>query len=194
MDIAEILSMVGTYGGFTTVITIVGGWFYRKQNLRLKEAETALAEANVDKAKMAGKADEFHYYKEQLTEAQKTIIDLQHAQRESNSKHHEDIKALEERYEAQMGRKDAIIEDKTEKVRQYHEELFKSEETINALYERQLKLEKENADLRVENERVRCEDLPCPFRIPPNAHTRNHNGQTKEQYHSQKRLPNYGTD
>lgn len=66
MDITEITTMLGTILGIITPLGGVGAWLYRKQNKRLKEAEAALAEANVSKAKVESKADEWNIWKEQL--------------------------------------------------------------------------------------------------------------------------------
>ena len=52
MDITEITTMLGTILGIITPLGGVGAWLYRKQNKRLKEAEAALAEANVSKANL----------------------------------------------------------------------------------------------------------------------------------------------
>ena len=52
MDITAITTMLGTILGIITPLGGVGAWLYRKQNKRLKEAEAALAEANVSKAKI----------------------------------------------------------------------------------------------------------------------------------------------
>lgn len=105
MDLTEILTMLGTYGGFTTIITGVGAWFYRKQNKRLKEAEAQLAEANVNNAKMQGKSDEWRIWKEQnealselnqkLTDRNEKLVQMNAAKED---RHQQDIKDWEERF------------------------------------------------------------------------------------------------
>ncbi|MDE5808163.1 MAG: hypothetical protein K2H76_08600, partial [Muribaculaceae bacterium] len=61
----EIATALATSGGITTVMGVFGAFLYRKQAKRLKEAETQLAEVQVDKAQFEGKSDEWHIWKEQ---------------------------------------------------------------------------------------------------------------------------------
>lgn len=105
MDITEITTMLGTLLGIITPLGGVGAWLYRKQNKRLKEAEAALAEANVSKAKVESKADEWNIWKEQL-EAEREhvkfkderINELLRMNAEKEDRHQQDIKDWEERF------------------------------------------------------------------------------------------------
>lgn len=105
MDITEITTMLGTILGIITPLGGVGAWLYRKQNKRLKEAEAALAEANVSKAKVESKADEWNIWKEQL-EAEREhvkfkderINELLRMNAEKEDRHQQDIKDWEERF------------------------------------------------------------------------------------------------
>lgn len=108
MDITEITTMLGTILGIITPLGGVGAWLYRKQNKRLKEAEAALAEANVSKAKVESKADEWNIWKEQL-EAEREhvkfkderINELLRMNAEKEDRHQQDIKDWEERFTSQ---------------------------------------------------------------------------------------------
>ena len=105
MDITEITTMLGT---ILTILTPFGGAgviMYRRQNKRLKEAEAALAEANVSKAKVESKANEWDIWKEQL-EAEREhvkfkderINELLRMNAEKEDRHQQDIKDWEERF------------------------------------------------------------------------------------------------
>lgn len=108
MDIMELGTMLATSGGITTLLGFIGAWQYRKQNKRLKEAEAQLAEANVNKAKMEGKSDEWHIWKEQnealsalnrdLTERNKELVQMN---AEKEDRHQRDIKDWESRFTEQ---------------------------------------------------------------------------------------------
>lgn len=105
IDITEITTMLGTILGIITPLGGVGAWLYRKQNKRLKEAEAALAEANVSKAKVESKVDEWNIWKEQL-EAEsehvkfkdERINELLRMNAEKEDRHQQDIKDWEERF------------------------------------------------------------------------------------------------
>lgn len=108
MDITEITTMLGTILGIITPLGGVGAWLYRKQNKRLKEAEAALAEANVSKAKVESKVDEWNIWKEQLEAERKhvkfkdeRINELLRTNAEKEDRHQQDIKDWEERFTSQ---------------------------------------------------------------------------------------------
>ena len=111
MDITAITTMLGTILGIITPLGGVGAWLYRKQNKRLKEAEAALAEANVSKAKVESKADEWNIWKEQL-EAEREhvkfkderINELLRMNVDKEDRHQQDIKDWEERFDKQTDR------------------------------------------------------------------------------------------
>ncbi len=101
MDIAELTTIFGTLLGVLTPLGGVGAWLYRKQNKRLKESEAQLAEANVSKAKIESKADEWHLYKEQLDTANHRIVDLLKTNADKEDRHQQDLKDWQERYTEQ---------------------------------------------------------------------------------------------
>lgn len=97
--------MLGTIVGIITPIITAGAWKYRKQNKKLKETEVALSEANVKKARIEGKSDEWHIWKEQnealsalnkdLTERNKELVQIN---AEKEDRHQQDIKDWEDRF------------------------------------------------------------------------------------------------
>lgn len=105
MDIMEITTMLGTIVGIITPLGGFGAWIYRKQAKRLKEAETQLAEANVQRAKIEGKSEEWHIWKEQcealselnakLTERNEKLVQMN---ADKEDRHQQDIKDWEERF------------------------------------------------------------------------------------------------
>lgn len=105
MDLSEITTMLGTIVGIITPILGAGAWKYRAQNRKLKDLEVALSKANVDKAKMEGKSDEWHIWKEQnealsalnkdLTDRNKELVRMN---AEKEDRHQQDIKDWEDRF------------------------------------------------------------------------------------------------
>ena len=83
----------------------IGGVFFYAHNKKMKALEAALAEANVNKAKVESKADEWHIWKEQcealselnhkLTERNQKLVDMN---AEKEDRHQQDIKDWESRF------------------------------------------------------------------------------------------------
>lgn len=157
----------------STVVPLIstGAWMYRRQNKKLKDAEVKLAEANVGKAKVESKADEWHIWKEQL-EAEREhvkfkderIEQLLKMNADKEDRHQQDIREWEERFDKSV--------DRTREVQRENAKL----------HEDKIALITENGELRLELEKKKCEDLPCPFRLPPNAHTKPIGNVTKDEY------------
>lgn len=111
MDANEIMTFLGTLLGVLTPLGGVGIFFYRKQTRRLKDAEAALAEVSVDKAKVEGQADQWHIWREQnerldnlnaqLLERNQKLIQMN---AEKEDRHQEDIKDWESRFDSQTDR------------------------------------------------------------------------------------------
>ena len=78
--------------------------------------------------------------------------------------------------QTQLQEKEERFANQTERLRKTQDDLFKEREA------------RHKAELELALKR--CDDDECPFRQPPNAHTPPKSGLTKEQYHSQKLLPN----
>ena len=96
-----VLSTISACGG-------IGSLIYLRHNKRMKVLEALLAEANVNKAKMEGKSDEWHIWKEQnealsalnkdLTERNKELVQMN---AEKEDRHQQDIKDWESRFTEQ---------------------------------------------------------------------------------------------
>ena len=86
----------------------------------------------------------------------------------------------------QLQRKEERFEEQTQLVRKQNVEILS---LTSEMAEKDINHAKEIAALEIKLVEVRCDDSPCPFRQPPNAYTQPRPGLTKEQYHSQKLLP-----
>lgn len=106
------------------------------------------------------------------------------AEAESAEFHH--LQETNEWLQKQLQAKEERFAEQTQLVRKQNTEIL---DLCKEMAQRDLANEKAIASLQLELERKKCEDLACPFRLPPNAHTPPKAGLTKEQYHSQKLLP-----
>ncbi len=88
--ITGISTFVGT-GGLASL-------FLWRHNRKMRDLEAQLKSAEVSKAKIEGKTDEWHLYKEQLDTANQRIIDLLKVNAEKEDRHQQDIKDWEERF------------------------------------------------------------------------------------------------
>ena len=82
-----------------------GGWLYRRQNKKLKEAEVMLAEVNVDKGRIEAKEQESDRLLKQIDHQQSTIDKLTERNEklvqmnaEKEDRHQQDIKDWEDRF------------------------------------------------------------------------------------------------
>lgn len=171
MDITEVTTLLGTLLGVLTPLVGTGIWRYRRQNKRLKDAEMKLAEVNVDKAKVEAKVEDWHLWKEQLD-----------AEREH-------VKFQDERITELLKENDAKDDRRRQEVKEWEERFTKQTEYLRDVQrnytqslETNAQLTKEIGELKLEHEKKKCEDLPCPFRLPPNAYTPPATGHTKEEY------------
>lgn len=183
MDIMELGTMLATSGGITTLLGAVGAWQYRKQNKRLKEAEAKIAEVNVDKGRIEAKKQETDRLLAQIDHQQSTIDKLTlrneklvEMNAEKEDRHQEDVKDWQDRFDRAT--------DRTREVQREREQLARDK----------IGLVEEIGELKLELARKKCEDTDCPFRKPPTADTPPMPDMTRDKYHMQKRLPNYGTD
>lgn len=167
-----LLSIIST----ATPLIGSGVWFFRKQNKRIKDAEASVAEINVTKAKVEAKAEDWHIWKEQndalseqnqkLIERNKQLVDMN---AEKEDRHQEDIKDWESRFDKAV--------DRTREVQRENA----------SLHEDIVELTKQNGSLKLELEKVRCNDLSCPFRLPPNIHTPPKPKESKEEFFKNKK-------
>lgn len=171
MNLQEIITLLGTALGLLTPIGGVGIFMYRRQNKRLKNAEAALAEVNVDKAKAETKNENSAILERQI-EQLSTLNDkmmsrnkeLIQMNAEKEDRHQRDIKDWEERFTNQT----TVLRNAQRNEKERADEV--------------IRLTEENGKLRVELEKKRCDDMPCPFRLPPNAYTPPTEGISKEDY------------
>lgn len=167
-EFSTILISLLSGGGVTT---LVGAWIYRKQNTRLKEAEAKIAEVNVDKGRIEAKKQEEDRLLAQIDHQQSTIDRLTDRNEklvqmnaEKEDRHQQDIKDWQDRFDRAT--------DRTREVQREREQLANDK----------IALIEENGELKLELQKKRCDDLPCPFRQPPNAHTQPSVGVTRETY------------
>lgn len=159
MDITEITTLLGSILGVLTPLGGVGIFLYRKQCKRLKESEARLAEANVDKAKVEVKAEDWHIWKEQceaLSEQNRALLErnseLIRINREKEDAHQQDIKDWESRFTDQT----RVLRDTQREFR----------DTLTG----QIELTQQIGDLREANAYLRqwlCEDAECDHGKPP---------------------------
>lgn len=123
MDLSEITTILGTLLGVLTPLGGAGAWFYRKQNKRLKEAETKLAEVNVDKGRNEAKEQESNRLLAQIDHQQVTIdkyIDRYDALvakcAAMEDQHQGDLKDWAERYSEQT----QIVRDQRKELTEMH--------------------------------------------------------------------------
>lgn len=161
-------------GGLTALI---GAWLYRKQNARLKESEAKLAEVNVDKGRIEAKKQESDRLLAQIDHQQSTIDKLTERNEKlvemnaaKEDRHQQDIKDWQDRFDRAT--------DRTREVQREREQLANDK----------MALIEENGNLKLELQKKRCDDLPCPFRLPPNAHTPAKAGLERSTYFAQREI------
>lgn len=79
----------------------------------------------------------------------------------------------------QVKEKEIRFAEQTTLLRQVQRELLALEKEKSVM---EVGYIKQVANLEIELEKKRCDDLPCPFRLPPNAHTQAVAGTTRESY------------
>ena len=106
------------------------------------------------------------------------------AEAESAEFHH--LQETNEWLQKQLQAKEERFAEQTQLARKQNTDIL---EMTKKMAEMEIRHEQEKAELKIELVKVRCDDEDCPFRRPPNAQTPPKPGMTKEQYHSQKLLP-----
>lgn len=79
----------------------------------------------------------------------------------------------------QVKEKEIRFSEQTTHLRQVQRELLALEKDKSVI---EVEYIKKIASLEIELEKKRCDDLPCPFRLPPNAHTQAKLETTKNTY------------
>lgn len=116
MDLSEITTMLGTLTGVFTALGGVGAWRYHKQNKRLKDAETKLAEINVEKARVDFEKERVNHLHKIIENYNKT--EVEHSQRISELNHALNVKEDE-------------LRDNTVQIRKLTEQCYASEQEVN---------------------------------------------------------------
>ena len=93
------------------------------------------------------------------------------------------LRETNEFLQQQLKEKEERFIDQTQLVRRLNTEVL---DLTRQMAEKDVEHVKKIAALELELLEVRCNDKPCPFRTPPNAHTPPKKGLTKEKYHAQK--------
>lgn len=140
-----------------------------KSNRRIADANADIAEAQAD-------TDEWHRYKEELERYDNIIKSLQNTlqtQIDQNS-------ALVKDHAVERAKLEVRFNNQTDRLRD-------TQRLLTSANEKEVEYVKRIGELELELEKKRCDDLPCPFRQPPNAHTQNSKGQNKTEYFSCKR-------
>lgn len=96
------------------------------------------------------------------------------------------LRETNEFLQRQLQDKEERFADQTQLVRKQNTEIL---DLTTRMAEMEIRHESEKAELKIELVKARCDDHDCPFRRPPNAQTPPKPGMTKEEYHSQKLLP-----
>lgn len=167
--------MLGTVVGIITPLGGAGVWLYRKQAKRLKEAEAQLAEANVIKAKIEGKSEEWHIWKEQC----ESLSELNHKLTERNEKLVQMNADKEDRHQQDLKDWETRFTEQTTYLRGVQRDLI-------AANEREKEHIRKESQLELELARKKCEDIDCPFRKPPTPDTPPMPGMSRDEYHSAK--------
>ena len=115
---------------------------------------------------------------------------------EAKTSEFEQLQATNEWLQKQLQLKEERFEEQTQLVRKQNTEILnltreKAEMEIQhakEMADKDIQHAKEIAAYEIKLVEVRCDDKPCPFRLPPNAYTSPHPGITKEEYHGRKLL------
>lgn len=159
MDLTELTTLLSTLLGVLAPLGGVGAFMYRRQNKRLKEAETQLAEINVTKGKVEAQSESWHIIKEQndslsalnqqLIERNQALVNMNAAKED---RHQEDIKDWQERFDKAV--------DRTREVQRENAQLAADK----------VELIKRNASLEARIAYISgwvCKDANCDHGIPP---------------------------
>ena len=139
MDLSELTTMLGSVLGVLAPIGGIGIVMYRKQNKRLKDAEVALSEASVEKAKLEAKSSEWQLIKnenDRISHMNQVLIErnekLVQINAEKEDRHAEDLREKEDRFK-----------DQTNRLREVQRELIASQQREIEHVKREAKLERQ---------------------------------------------------
>lgn len=135
-----------------------------KSDRRIADAKADVAESEAFKAKNDAHAEQCRQYEERIQDLHKNL-----------DKMTEQVEHFIER----DGAKEERFDKQTEKLRETQRELL-------IATQKETQLARHIGELELELEKKRCDDLPCAFRQPPNAHTTPRVGLNKEEYFRQR--------
>lgn len=126
------------------------------------KATKRTANAHAEQAEVQARSEEFHLLKEQI---------------ELNQQQNLDLTKLNLELVEQNKEKEKRFAEQTELLRKAQADLLASEGS-------KLELTTSIGDLKVQLATKRCDDMACPFRLPPNAYTPPRPNMTNEEYHT----------
>lgn len=91
--------------------------------------------------------------------------------------------------QTQLKEKEERFAEQTTIVRKQNLEII---ELTQKLATAEIEHAKEKANMEIQMAKVKCEDIKCPFRLPPNAYTPSAEGVTKESYFKKRNLTDNG--
>lgn len=144
-------------------LTVFGDILLRvlfKSDRRIADSKADIAEAEAIKAKDAAHAEQCRQYEERIKDLHGSIDKL-----------NEQL----DHYIERDAQKEDRFNNQTSFLRDKQRELLESTQ-------RETEYVKRIGELELELEKKRCDDLPCAWRLPPNAHTNPIKGQNKEEY------------
>lgn len=136
-----------------------------KSNRRIADSKAVEAEAEAMKATEDAHAERCRQYEARIADLHSTIDKLN----EQLDHYVERDAAKEERFDNQ-----------TKKLREVQAKLYAAVTAVTDITREKGKAELELA-------KKRCDDLACPFRLPPNAYTPTAEGDTKESYFKERK-------
>lgn len=173
------IALATALGGIEFIKWLWDKIFNRKNNKRLETTKVTNAEIEVEKNKALAAVES------------KQAAEDAHAKQ--CHQYEERIADLHKSLDTVNGQLDYYIQRDIEKEKRFVEQTNLLREKQRALLnvekekaESEVKYLKRISELELELEKKRCDDLPCPFRQPPNAHTQSSAGQTKEEYFKHK--------
>lgn len=161
--LTSVLGTIAACGG------VGGAWAWR-HNKKMRSLERQLKDTEVNKARIEGKTDEWHFYKEQLDVCNARIIEMQKNQDERDEKHREERKELEERWHEQILRSRTLSDEYTSRMATMQDELLAAADREKEHLKRESQLEQRCLRLL----RWVCKKDACDDGIPPRDRLKGH--------------------
>lgn len=165
------IAVASAFGGIEFIKWMWEKIFNRKNNNRIANTKATNAEIEVEKNKAIAEA-----------EAKKALEEAHTVERKQFEERISDLHRTIDKLNEQL---DSYVERDAAKEKRFDEQTLKLRDVQGMLYEsakREIEYERRIGMLELELAKKRCDDLPCPFRLPPNAHTQAAAGMTREAY------------